>query len=1130
MINAISLRKIFKASALPTVVLLPDAPRFTIAEVNDPILKNTFIKEEDLIGKGLFEAFPENPNEQFSNSVPNLSKSLQKVIETKHPDKMGIQKYDVALKGKGEYEERYWQVENVPVLSDDNEVQYILHTTIDVTDSVLLEKEKDAQSSLSDEAFRTLIQEGSDLIGIVDENTNYKYVSPSFESVLGYVAEDFIGKNGLDLIHPDDRDLVFAEFSKLDKQKRVTIPPCRFRDKNGDWHWIETVATNLTNDPKIGGIVAVSRDITEWVNAEEEVRLSEEKYKLLFHSSPIPKWVYSLDTFKFLDVSETAIKDYGYTKEEFLNMTIKDIRPKEEIEELLEARKSITDRNGIIHFGMFTHCKKDGTKIKVEVSGHKFSFQGKDCMMIAAIDVTERENALRLLNDNQEKLLAAQNIAKIGYFKVDLINHNMFWSDKLYEIWGVDKGNFKITYQNFFKTIHPDDAQKFEEARSNAISNGTAMDLEFRVIQPDGSIKWVHEKGGTSKDEKGNLATFEGTVQDVTESKLLKLSLEERNQRYKYVTQATFDAIWDWDLVTDECFWGEGFQTTFGYDAKTLRSDKSFWTKHAHPEDLDRVSEEIERAVNSKKSNWLIEYRFQKADNSYVDVLDRCIIIRDKNDKAIRMVGAMQDISEKKTLLQLLDKANRLARIGSWEIDVESGSVYWSDITKEIRETGPDFKPTLQIGISRFKEGYSRDTIIRRVKESIKNGRPWEEDLQIYTEKGNLKWIRTIGKAEIVNGKCVKVFGSFQDIDEQKRAEIDIHKLFQEKNTILESIGDAFFAVDKSWIVTYWNNHAESMLQIPKKKILGNYLWDVFSESVDSFSYKKYHEALQTNKKVVFEDYFPPLDKWFEISAYPSENGLSVYFKDITERKISQMQLNELHANLEKTANDLAVSNHELEQFAYIASHDLQEPLRMISSFLTQLEKKYSDVIDAKGKQYIYFAVDGAKRMRQIILDLLEFSRVGRFEGELQEVNTNDVVEEIISLSKKQIEETGATIHFENLPVVKSHKSPLRQVIQNLVSNALKYQQPGKPPVIHISAKEFPAYWQFSVQDNGIGIKPEYFDRIFVIFQRLHNKDEYSGTGMGLAIVKKIVEAMGGNIWIESKEGEGSIFFFTIKR
>jgi light-regulated signal transduction histidine kinase (bacteriophytochrome) len=242
------------------------------------------------------------------------------------------------------------------------------------------------------------------------------------------------------------------------------------------------------------------------------------------------------------------------------------------------------------------------------------------------------------------------------------------------------------------------------------------------------------------------------------------------------------------------------------------------------------------------------------------------------------------------------------------------------------------------------------------------------------------------------------------------------------------------------------------------------------------------------------------------------------------------MQLNELHLNLEKTAHDLSVSNHELEQFAYIASHDLQEPLRMISSFLTQLEKKYSDLLDQKGKQYIYFAVDGAKRMRQIILDLLEFSRVGRFNGESEKVDVNEVIQEIVLLYKKQIEETGTEIHFQNLPVVQYYRSPLRQVIQNLVSNAMKYQQPGKNPVINISSKEFDEHWQFSIQDNGIGIASDYFQRIFVIFQRLHNKDEYSGNGIGLAIVKKIIEAMGGEIWIESKEGEGSTFFFTIKK
>jgi light-regulated signal transduction histidine kinase (bacteriophytochrome) len=280
---------------------------------------------------------------------------------------------------------------------------------------------------------------------------------------------------------------------------------------------------------------------------------------------------------------------------------------------------------------------------------------------------------------------------------------------------------------------------------------------------------------------------------------------------------------------------------------------------------------------------------------------------------------------------------------------------------------------------------------------------------------------------------------------------------------------------------------------------------------------------------MVFEDFYPTLEKWFEISVYPSENGLSVYIKDITERKLSQIQLNELHQNLQETAHHLAVSNAELEQFAYVASHDLQEPLRMVTGFLTQLEKKYSDIIDEKGKQYIYYAVDGAKRMRQIILDLLQFSRVGRFEGKAEEVDTNKVVKDILSLYKKQIEKTKAIIDFDKLPVVHTFKSPFTQVIQNLVSNALKYQKPGQQPVIKIAAEELTSHWQFSIQDNGIGIAPDSYERIFVIFQRLHHKDEYSGTGIGLAIVKKIVEGMGGGIWVESNKGEGSTFFFTIK-
>jgi PAS domain S-box-containing protein len=367
-----------------------------------------------------------------------------------------------------------------------------------------------------------------------------------------------------------------------------------------------------------------------------------------------------------------------------------------------------------------------------------------------------------------------------------------------------------------------------------------------------------------------------------------------------------------------------------------------------------------------------------------------------------------------------------------------------------------------------------------------------------------------------------------RDITDRKNAEAGANKALTERNTILESIDDAFFAVDKNWVVTYWNNKAEQVLMIEREKILNKNLWDVFIDSFSSESYKKYYEAVNTNHSVHFEDHFQPLNRWFEISAYPAETGLSVYFKDVSDRKLSTTLLKELNERLRKQAKELTISNAELEQFAYVASHDLQEPLRMITSFMTQLEKKYGDIVDDKGRQYIHFAVDGAKRMRQIILDLLEFSRLGKSDDDLEDISVNKVINEILALYRRQIEDEKAVVIVEHLPVIHTHKTRLRQVFQNLIGNSLKYHKQGVPPLINISCKETETDYQFAVKDNGIGIAPEYADKIFIIFQRLHNKDEYSGTGMGLAITKKIIENVGGQIWIKSEEGNGSIFYFTL--
>jgi PAS domain S-box-containing protein len=270
-----------------------------------------------------------------------------------------------------------------------------------------------------------------------------------------------------------------------------------------------------------------------------------------------------------------------------------------------------------------------------------------------------------------------------------------------------------------------------------------------------------------------------------------------------------------------------------------------------------------------------------------------------------------------------------------------------------------------------------------------------------------------------------------------------------------------------------------------------------------------------------------------DITAHPIEfegrKARMVVVNDITARKLYERQLQKLNTDLANRAAELSVSNAELERFAYIASHDLQEPLRMVSSFLQLLQKKYGGQIDAKADQYIHYAVDGAERMKALIMDLLEYSRVGKGREGFGWVDSAEVMVEVGEVFRERIVAARAQVEIGPLPRVWGDKVQLTQLLQNLVSNALKYAG-DQPPLIRIGAQEEAAHWLFFVEDNGIGIDPLFFDKIFIIFQRLHNKNDYSGTGIGLAICKKIVERHGGKIWVESDPQQGSTFFFTINK
>ncbi|MEU7845236.1 ATP-binding protein [Micromonospora sp. NPDC049114] len=249
---------------------------------------------------------------------------------------------------------------------------------------------------------------------------------------------------------------------------------------------------------------------------------------------------------------------------------------------------------------------------------------------------------------------------------------------------------------------------------------------------------------------------------------------------------------------------------------------------------------------------------------------------------------------------------------------------------------------------------------------------------------------------------------------------------------------------------------------------------------------------------------------------------------DLAEVREARERIEWVNSQLQKQAEELTRSNRDLEQFAYVASHDLQEPLRKVASFCQLLQRRYAGQLDERADQYIAFAVDGAQRMQRLINDLLAFSRIGRLTTGFVDVDLNKVMGDVAGQTEAARQYADAELTWTELPVIRGEEPLLTNLLANLVSNSIKFRRPDAPAKVHISARLVGAEWEISCQDNGIGIEPEFADKIFVIFQRLHSKDAYPGTGIGLAIVKKIVEYHGGRVWVDTDVPEGTAIRFTL--
>jgi PAS domain S-box-containing protein len=378
------------------------------------------------------------------------------------------------------------------------------------------------------------------------------------------------------------------------------------------------------------------------------------------------------------------------------------------------------------------------------------------------------------------------------------------------------------------------------------------------------------------------------------------------------------------------------------------------------------------------------------------------------------------------------------------------------------------------------------------------------------------------------SGKFVAISCIGRDITEGKEAEEKLRKSEKKYRNIVETANEGILIIDDEALVTYANKKLTDMLGYSLEEGIGKPIWSFVSE--ESKDVVKLN--LEKSRQGINDSYEFKLIKkggssaWVHLSykAFFNKDGKFVgslsMLTDITERKKAE-------ETLKLKLEELAISNAELEQFAYVSSHDLQEPLRMITSYLQLLQRRYQGQLDNKADKYIHFAVDGASRMQNLIQALLELSRVSRISKEPKTINCNLILSQTLSNLKLMIKDNKATISYDTLPEVMADSTQLGQVFQNLIFNGIKFHS-EEAPKIHISAEKKASEWVFSVQDNGIGIDPQYSGKIFEIFKRLHSRDEYSGIGIGLSICKKIVEGHGGRIWVESELGKGSVFYFTL--
>lgn len=880
-------------------------------------------------------------------------------------------------------------------------VAFVLYTSHVINSKEILQRNAETK-------FQGILESAPDAIIIVDNQGIIQLVNAQTERLFGYEANKLLGQKIEMLIpqrfavhHPEHRDEYFAKPSHRNMGVGLELLGKR---KDGSEFPVDISLSPLETENGLQ-VSSSIRDVTERKKIEEDNRFLasiamniQDPIITTDDASNITRWNAAAE--KLLEwKSEEVI---GRNVMQVLNI----IYPHQPLEEI----RASFHKNDFLQSEVIYHTKS-GQQVHVATTASKLtSAEGNPIGSLILIrDITQRKKAEEQLKQFEHFFNNSNDFSCIanaeGYFEITNPSFN--------KVLGYSQNELSTT--PFLDFVHPDDVPVTLQVYDQLKDGRRIIHFINRYRKKDGDYLWF-DWNAAPDPITGKLYCIarDFTERKMAEDALLKLNeelekevkkrireIEKNERRFQVLVENNQDVV----SLMDDSF-RVIYRSPSAYRVTGWGDDEignMSGVTNIHPDDLAYAKDIVLQLMLNPGKSINTLFRNQHKSGHYIWVEGTAInLLHDEDVKAI--VFNFRDITKRKELEDLLNKANSLARIGGWDVDIVKGKVYWTDITREIHETGPDFFPDLETGISFYKEGETREIITRAVNGAIESGTPWDLELEIITMKGNVRWVRTIGEAEFINGKCVRLYGSFQDITFRKNTEV----------------------------------------------------------------------------------------------------------------------------KLEQKNKELQKANEELDRFVYSASHDLRAPLKSLIG-LIHLIVKNANPDDRGLRDKLAMMNRSVLKLDDFIEDILHYARNARLEVAREEINFEEMIQEINSTLKFIEGSKGLTltIQIDQAQKFMSDKRRVNIVLNNLISNAIKYQDAEKEnPFLTISIQTTRKEVRIEIEDNGIGIEKSNQEKIFEMFYRASTLS--SGSGLGLYIVKEVIEKMGGNITLESELKRGTRIVLTI--